>query len=189
MNDDRWLLNWLDEIKNAATNATVLELGCGRGRDTEFLSTHGFQVVALDCRRESLCRCARVRDAMPVQADLATNLPFADHAFGAILASLSLHYFSWSITQSIMAEIKRVLDRRGMLLIRVNSTEDTNYGAGQGSQLEDNYYRVGRQTKRFFDGASVHDLLSEFDLQAVQHQTIDRYGRDKNVWEAMAYQV
>jgi hypothetical protein len=49
-----------------------------------------------------------------------------------MIADLSLHYFSWDETKKIVNEIKRVLKEDGFLLVRVNSVNDTNYGAGKG---------------------------------------------------------
>jgi hypothetical protein len=55
-----------------------------------------------------------------------------------------------------MNEIKRILKDHGILLARVATIYDYNFGAGQGTKLEDNYYLTddndgtGSYTKRFF---------------------------------------
>ena len=186
MNDERWLSEWIDIIRKHAGDDFVLELGSGRGRDSEALSQSGLKVVAVDLSLESLRTCSQIENCMPVQIDLAYGFPFTDNSAGMILASLSLHYFSRATTRNIMNEIKRVIRPGGMLLVRVNSIEDVNFGAGQGAQIEKDYYQVGSRSKRFFDEGSVKRLLKDFDIQMIRHRSIDRYGKPKQVWEANA---
>ena len=50
-----------------------------------------------------------------------------------------------------MNEIKRILKTDGILLARVASINDFNFGAGVGVELEKNFYFEGDYTKRFFD--------------------------------------
>jgi len=184
--DDNWLVEWIDLIRQHADDGFVLELGSGPGRDSGILTGNGLDVVALDISLESLLICCRVENCMPVQCDLSGELPFPDNAFNVILASLSLHYFSWDTTVGILAEVKRVLSPRGMLLMRVNATDDYNFGAGQGTMLERDFYENDTRMKRFFDEESVISMLTDFNVQAAKHQAIDRYGKVKMIWEVHA---
>ncbi|MBD3649225.1 MAG: class I SAM-dependent methyltransferase [Pseudomonadales bacterium] len=143
-------------------------------------------VTAVDISGESLRHCRGIENCHPVQADLGSPLPFRDRSYGMVLASLSLHYFSWRQSLRIMEEVRRVLRPGGMLLMRLNSIEDLNYGAGQGTLLEENFYRIGDRTKRFFDERAVTELLADFDVRLLRHTSIDRYEQTKKVWEAWA---
>jgi len=51
------------------------------------------------------------------------------HELGAVVASLSLHYFSWEEALAITQGVRDVLRPGGMLLCRLNSTENQNLGA------------------------------------------------------------
>ena len=62
-------------------------------------------------------------------ADHSYPLPFADAVFDGVVASLSLHYFSHAATASMICEIARVPEPRGVLVFRVNATDDVEYGA------------------------------------------------------------
>lgn len=55
-----------------------------------------------------------------------------------------------------MREIKRILNNNGILLSRVASVNDFNFGAGVGEELERNYYFEGDYTKRFFDFEDIN---------------------------------
>ena len=82
--------------------------------------------------------------------------PIKDNSYSLIIADLSLHYFDKETTIHIMSEIKRILRKGGILLSRVASVNDYNFGAGLGEQLEKNYYFEGDYTKRFFNLEDVN---------------------------------
>jgi hypothetical protein len=109
-----------------------------------------------------------------------------------VLASLSLHYFPWRTTVGLFAEIHRVLRGASLLLLRVNATDDVEHGAGIGEEIEPNYFRSegtdGRyRQKRFFDERAVRDALgARFVIRHLRHDTTDRYGTTKRVWECLA---
>lgn len=186
MKDSSWLIPWMEFIRKHAENNLLLELGCGEGLDSRVLSDHGFNVIPLDINFESLAECSEIEGCFPVQADVSARLPFPDSSFGIVLASLCLHYFDWATTLQIIADVRRVLTSTGMLLLRVNSIEDVNFGAGKGIELEQDYYLNGTRTKRFFDRPAVESILKDMHIQSLEHQTIDRYGKDKQVWVAHA---
>ena len=84
------------------------------------------------------------------------KFPIEDNTYSLIIADLSLHYFDNETTIHIMREIKRILKSNGILLSRVASVNDFNFGAGLGEELEKNYYFEGDYTKRFFDYEDVN---------------------------------
>src|SRR4051794_37966058 len=127
---DPWLDPFLPALR--AAGETVLELGCGPGEDAAALSAHGFQVFAFD-RSVKAARAAAVTAPTTYcfVADLQSSLPVRSGCAHAVVASLSIHYFHWAVTQRIVAEVRRALVPGGYFLFRVNATDDTNFGAGQ----------------------------------------------------------
>jgi SAM-dependent methyltransferase len=165
----------------------VLELGCGGGRDTATLCAAGLSVVAADINRPSLQRVSeRAQRAAVVQLDLGESLPFRTASFRAIVASLSLHYFSWERTTAAVGEIARCLRPAGLLLARFNSTEDIHHGAGVGAEIEPHLFRMGARDKRFFDQADMVRLLAGWRIEHLAEHTIQRYEMPKVVWEVAA---
>ncbi len=185
---DLWLERWLAKMRTFPSGCDLLELGCGPGRDTKFLTERGFRVVAVDISQDALAACAReVPTAHLLQHDLAQPLPFADRRFCVVLASLSLHYFPWFTTLGILAEVRRCLTLGGLLVSRFNSTNDVNYGARGFRELEPNFYDVAGRNKRFFDVQAVNTLFSSgWRLESAQEQMIARYRVPKVVWEVVA---
>jgi SAM-dependent methyltransferase len=187
MKNDPWLEKWLPLICEKSTDGLVLELGCGNGRDTIDLLSAGCPVIAADLSMENLRECASsVPQASHLRIDNGKPLPFVDGSIAVIIASLSLHYFSWDVTMQISRELKRCLRTGGILIARFNSTNDVNYGAGSGKEIEPNFYHVRTSTKRFFDDESMRLFLQGWDGQFLEENIIDRYEKPKSVWEAMA---
>lgn len=152
--------NWLDDYNDILTenkNTEILDLGCGIGADTLYLIERGFNVLSCDFSNEAL---KSIRENIPNSKtkylDMLKTFPFADKSYSLIIADLSLHYIDNDATINIMNEIKRVLKDNGVLLARVASVNDFNFGAGIGEQLEKNFYFEGDYTKRFFDQNDVN---------------------------------
>ena len=182
---DPWLERWLPSLRESAGSRSVLEIGCGIGDDTATLVDAGLSVVAFDISKAAVAATRlRVPKATVVHRDVRDPFPVGAGAAGAIVASLSLHYFPWRETVDLVARIRSTLCPAGLFLCRVNSTEDRNFGAVGHPVIEPNYYLVDGQAKRFFDGNDV-DRLFETGWQTLSrtHASTGKYVRTKNLWE------
>lgn len=151
---------WLDEYKEileSNKDNEILDLGCGIGADTLYLIERGYNVLSCDFSNEAL---KSIQDNIPnsktLYLDMMKKFPIKDNTYSLIIADLSLHYFDNETTIHIMREIKRILNNNGILLSRVASVNDFNFGAGVGEELEKNYYFEGDYTKRFFDFEDIN---------------------------------
>lgn len=185
--DDGWLVPFLGELERLGPR--VLELGCGPGNDAMRLVEAGFEVVAFDRQPVSEAR-RRAPGGHFFRADLGRTLPLRSARFDAAVASLSLHYLPWAETLCAFAEVRRVLRPGSPFLFRVNATDDVHHGAGQGLELEPNYFAATpgswAEAKRFFDEAGVRAVTAGlFEIQHLEHRTIHRYEQPKQVWECL----
>ena len=184
---DPWLKRWLPLVAARTGGQPVLELGCGCGRDTATLVEAGHSVVGIELSAEAVAG-ARVR--VPSAAfhcqDIRAPFPVADGGAGVVLASLSLHYFSWPETTVLVDRIRQVLRPGGVLLCRLNSTNDHHFGASGHPPIAENYYLVDGEPKRFFDRAAVDRLFaSGWSTLGVEERMIDRYDHLKAAWEVV----
>ncbi len=187
MDKDPWLDKWIPLIQQKSVNGFILELGCGSGWDTVELLNAGCNVIASDLSIENLSVTKQaVPNAEVIQLNHSQPFPFVNHSISVIVASLTLHYFTWTVTLLIASELKRCLKTDGILLARFNSTNDVNYGAGSGLEIEPNFYQVETSIKRFFDETAVQTFLQGWDIQFLEENVIYRYERPKSVWEVLA---
>ena len=181
--------SWLDKYAErfSMCETKVLDLGCGIGYDSEYLTKKGLEVIAGDFSEVALRRLReRVPNVKTIILDISEPLPFEDSSFDLIIADLSLHYFDEKTTGKIMGEIKRILTSRGCLLARVNSIYDVNHGAGDGEKLEENYYFVGGYNKRFFTLVDAKKFFSIIGKVEANEENMSRYNKPKMVIEVEA---
>ncbi|WP_159883499.1 class I SAM-dependent methyltransferase [Paenibacillus puerhi] len=183
---DLWLEPYLDELR-AGDGRPVLDLGCGAGNNSLYMTERGIPVIACDLSAEALRRVAeRLPDVTARQLDLLDPLPFEDGSAPVVVADLCLHYFPWADTQRVIAEIRRVLQPGGWLLCRVNSIRDTEFGAGEGTELEPGLYERDGRLKRFFERDQLEALFSEWRVRTLEEGLMPRYDRPKVAWTVAA---
>lgn len=182
---DPWLARWLPLVAERAMGLPVLELGCGGGRDSAVLAAAGRRIVGVDLSAEAV---ERARQRVPSAEFHCQDIraPFPVERAGVVVASLSLHYFPWPETEALVERIGRLLDPAGVLLCRLNSTNDHHFGASGHPRLEDDYYLVDGEPKRFFGRAAVDRLFSSgWRMLSAEERTINRYDLPKAAWEVV----
>lgn len=176
--------SWLEKYIRILKGKKVLDLGSGIGNDSKILVEQGICVYACDFSEEAL---EILRENLPAVSctciDMTQKLPFEDASFGAVVADLSLHYFTWEATVGIVAEIARILSGDGSLLLRVNSINDVEYGARQGIELEKHLYMVKERLKRFFTKEDLLNLFSDWEIKYIEEYTNWRFEYGKVMWE------
>lgn len=179
---DEWLDKYQDILESCST--AVLDLGCGNGNNTLYLREKRLPVIACDHSEVALQQVQQeIPDVETMLVDISERLPFDNDSFDVVIADLSLHYFDEYTTVQIMHEIKRVLRSGGHLFARVNSILDSNYGAGRGERLEDNYYFVDGYNKRFFSVEDAYRFFSIVGKVDVREADMLRYSKPKRVVE------
>lgn len=184
---EAWLERWRHLLEEGR-HAPILDLGCGTGRDARFLARRGFDVVAADFSEKALeITHRRAPQAETRNIDLTRALPFPEASFGAVVASLSLHYFPWRQTLTILEEIHRCLVPGGSLLARLNSTRDARYAAADKQEVELNFYLIDGHPKRLFDRDGVLALFATGWQLLEATECTTRYGDSpKTLWEVAA---
>ena len=184
---DDWLDSFYDIIEKCETS--IIDLGCGSGNDTLYLIKNGKKVISLDYSEIAIQKIKEnIPETTTVLHDISKPLPFEKNSAEIVISDLSLHYFSKEVTNQVIAEISRVLMPNGHLLLRVNSTNDNNYGACSGEKIEDNFYLVEdkekkKMPKRFFDEADIREFFKDWEIEYINEEKMDRYGNGKILWK------
>ena len=191
MSDDPWLERLLPLVRERIGSTPVLELGCGSGRDTAVLAAAGCRVVGVDLSAQAIANAqARVPSGEFHCQDLRAAFPLATASVGVIVASLSLHYFTWKETLALAERIHEALLPGGVLLCRLNSVNDHHYGASGHPEIEPDFYLVDGEPKRFFRRATIVEVFSRgWLLRQLEEKIIHRYRHPKSVWEAVLERV
>ncbi len=180
---DNWLEKFDQLIEECAT--PVLDLGCGSGNDTLYLIKKRKRVISCD---QSPNAIKNIKNNFPEIYDakcfnMLDGIDFDDNMFDMIIADLCLHYFRELDTKRILLDIKRLLSPKGHLVLRVNSINDVNYGAGDGEEIEHHLYKTNEgMIKRFFDMNDINYFFGDFEIEYCKEEIITRYKLEKVVY-------
>jgi len=121
-NDVLRFLKWLDkEEKVSLSEMTVLDLGCGTGRNSNYLSELGNEVTGLEISRTALS-LAKKRDTESrvnyIQKSIGESYSFPDQTFDLILDITSSNSLDEKERSIYLRETYRVLKDGGHFLVR-----------------------------------------------------------------------
>lgn len=180
---DEWLNDFDEIINNCKT--PILDLGCGSGNNTLYLINKNKKVIAADLSSNAITNI--IKNFPEIYDTKCFNMldgfPFKDNSFEVIIADLSLHYFKKQDTEKIVKDLKRILCKNGYLIIRVNSINDVNHGAGQGLEIEKHLFQTedGR-LKRFFDENDIREIFKNFNIIYLTEEIMTRYKLEKRLF-------
>ena len=187
-NTDEWLEKYMFILKKHK-DKLIVDLGCGFGNDSYYLTQKGFKILACDFSQEALSRINTFMEKANVKlVDMREPLPFQDESVSIIISDLSLHYFSEKTTHAIIKELKRVLIKDGAVICRVNSLEvlKKDLKNSVSNKIEDNYYRIANRLKRYFNEDDVHKYFADFNIGEIYSYIMPRYSFDKQVLDFIA---
>ncbi len=182
---------WLDKFDEyiMSSNKTIIDLGCGIGNDTLYLINKGKDVLSVDFSEEGL---KIVKNNIPSSKvklmDFANNYSLEENIADLIIANLSLHYFDEKTTFNILNNIRKTLTANGVLILRVNSINDKNYGADNKSiEIERHYYKSSTLNKRFFDEDDIKYFFKDWNILYCKEMQIctDIHREPKVLWECV----
>ena len=180
---------WLDNFKKElnVNNLPILDLGCGNGDDSKWLIENNYKVVSSDFSISSIEHVKKINPNTILldMSNIEDWKQIEDNAFSSVVANLSLHYFDNATTIMILKEIKRILINNGILIARVNTNLDTEFGAGDGIEIEPNFYQNLERgiDKRFFTKESALEYFSIIGKPSITLRTIKYIGKQKQIFE------
>jgi len=198
-----WQTKWSDKTSQLPPNnfairayklikpkhKTLLDLGCGTGRDSLYFAHKGLKVTAADWSQSGLDQLQKLAEKRNVanleviQQDIS-KLTFKPNSFDVIYAHLSLHYFDDKTTREIFGKLHSVLKKDGLLFIKCKSTDDMLYG--QGRKIEKNMYERENHVRHFFDKDYMTALLAKFQMIKVRKSSSVYHSYKSSFIEAIA---
>lgn len=115
-------------------HATVLDLGCGTGRNVGPLVRAGMRVIAVDINEPALEtareRLAQYGDVVGIEAMSMLELCFPDCSFDGVIAVSVLNHGTRAEVDRAFSEVRRVLVPGGLLLVTMIATDHPTYRRG-----------------------------------------------------------
>lgn len=163
---------------------SVLEMGCGQGRDTFFFARGGLRVTALDYAETAIAAlrknaaAAGLSSSITAQAhDVRQPLPFPGASFDACYSHMLLCMeLSTAEITFIFREIHRVLRPGGLALYSVRSSFDKHYRAG--THLREEIYEIGGFAVHFFTEEKIRTLARGYEILEIERLAEGSLPRD-----------
>lgn len=155
---------------------TVLDVGCGAGRNAVFLAEEGFYAVGVDISSTALelalekARSKGVKRCIFVKHDFR-ELPFPDAHFDAAFSCYGIENTSLSGIRKALSEMSRVVEDDGLILVTLHSPKHWRFG--QGKEVGRNTFMVLDRIKgkpvrfitHFFEKKDAEKLFQNLDLK------------------------
>lgn len=133
----QWILPQLEKQKS------ILDLGCGNGRDSLFFNDNGMNVTAIDASSTAIEDLKRKKDNIYFICDdfVCSSMIFADQ-YDYCYSRFSLHAINEKQEEEVLRNVFRVLKKGGKFFIETRSVNDEIYGKGK-KVGKDSYFYNG----------------------------------------------
>ena len=147
---------------------SILDLGCGSGRDSYYFKQKGYQIVAVDGSKE-LAKYASELLGQPVINQLFHEINF-NNQFDGIWACASLLHIPHNQMFDILTKLKKSLKSEGIIYISVKE--------GQGCLVEGERFFQYYSTEQLENtitqckGLKVEALWKTIEVKELEHEVI-----------------
>ncbi len=167
---------------------TVLDLGCGRGRNSIFLAEMGFKVTAVDLSPEGIEQLEKEAQRKKVNSNINTlvcdmlELPFSKGAFDCVLAFNSIYHTDYEGLKTIITNITNYLNDSGQVFITFNSKSKQPFTNPENKTIN-NFTIIKTQgiekdiPHTYLDYDNILKLMSDYHILKIQHIQ-DFYSRE-----------
>ena len=163
--------------------STLLDLGCGDGRDAIYFSRKGLKVTAIDFSSIAMKRLRIQNPNLQCILGGIRNMEFKENGFDVVYSHLSLQYFDDETTSHILDNIYKILVNNGLLFIKCKSVDDQLYGQGE-KVGEDIFWKV--HLRHFFSKEYMVKKLYQFKDIRVRKNTSIYQGKKSIFIDAVA---
>ncbi len=160
---------------------TLIDLGCGNGRDSLFFAKQGMQVVAIDLSRSAIDQLNQqpVENARFVCGDFIASDVHQPDSYDYAYSRFTIHAINQKQETMLLQTMFRALKPGGKFFIEVRSVNDPLYGKGKA--VERNAFFYDNHYRRFIVRDELAHRLENcgFRVEYVKEQTgFAPYGND-----------
>ncbi|MBY0472996.1 class I SAM-dependent methyltransferase [Patescibacteria group bacterium] len=177
-NSDTWWIEGTDHLASLLPQgASVLDIGCGAGHKSKYLSEKGFKVTGGDFSEEMVKIAKREVPGVNFQVLDLYNLAVLsekNEKFDCVFAQAVLLHIPKSDVQQIISNMGSLLNQNGLLYVAVKEIWDGNTDE---ETLTENDY--GYEYKRFFSYYTTEELEGYFKNAGLEvvYKNVNKVGR------------
>ncbi|KAF0188678.1 MAG: type 11 [Desulfobulbaceae bacterium] len=153
---------------------SILELGCGQGRDTFHFAQNGLEVTALDYSETAVSVVQEKAKAAKIPGRIHAHihnvkepLPFPDNSFDGCFSHMLLCMeLSTAEIGFVLHETHRILKPGGLVVYSVRSNFDKHYRTG--NHFGEDIYEIGGFIIHFFTEEKIRKLAKGYELLEIK---------------------
>ncbi|MCA9383763.1 methyltransferase domain-containing protein [Candidatus Dojkabacteria bacterium] len=119
----RYTKKYLDYFIDNASGTTLLDIGCGHGRDSFYLSDAGFDVTGIDGSSEMISIAKQQISSCKFECCLFKDIGYEENSFDNIWASASLLHLTKIEFKAILSKIRKILKPGGLFYLSMQEGE------------------------------------------------------------------
>ena len=171
--------------RNMVSGATILDFGCGAGRNSIALSKEGYKCIAMDYTEEALSLTRQKVAETSLEIDIVQNVglevPLVENCVDGIIADGSLFYNKKSDVITLLKNLRKCLKQGGKIWADWRTKSDSLYKCG--ISLGEGLYQLASGTKR--EGACYffvdeQDIVEMYESAGFVLESVDSYEYTEN---------
>lgn len=148
---------------------SVLDVGCGNGRDSIFFAQNGLDVTAIDMSREAIAQLVKREPKIhSVCGDVLTATIFTEQKYDSIYSRFFIHALAEEQEAALLERCYIALRMGGQLFIETRCTQDELCGVGD--RLSDTEWVVDGHYRRFIVPEQLTAQLSSLGFVHIQSE-------------------
>ncbi|MDP2723105.1 MAG: class I SAM-dependent methyltransferase [Bacteroidales bacterium] len=170
-------------INHLLPHDSLLELGCGNGRDAIFFADHKIQVTGIDQAINEIDFLNRnyANDNLRFICDDFTKITKLNGLFDSIYSRFTFHAISLQQENHVLQWIKENLKSGGLFFLEVRSVKDKLFNEGVAVVDEENA-KITTHYRRFSDFAIIKQKIVDLGFSivfSIEDKNLARY-KDEN---------
>lgn len=153
-----------EELLVDRPGASLLEVGCGNGRDAAYFDSEGLDVTAIDRSSSAITLCKETHPGSGArfQAGSIDDVISDDESFKVVYSRFVLHAMTLDEEERFLADAARALEPDGLLLIECRSINDPLARKGEVLSATE---RIHGHYRRFIIADELSERVSSLGLR------------------------
>jgi len=174
------------EIMKKNNTKTILELGCGQGRDSIFFAESGYSVTATDFATSAIEFVGKKTEELKLfnlysqVQDFRQDFEFKQK-YDCVYSNLAFQFFNKDELITVFGKVASCLSPNGLFIFSTKKPGDKYYQVGE--KIDENTYKMNGVIRYFFSKNVILELLKEkFDVKSIREESHTNQDGSISVW-------